>query len=38
MVKEWWEGEVLLFMVRKVDVDREWLVLEEGVEVWREML
>ncbi|KAK4194951.1 hypothetical protein QBC40DRAFT_26217 [Triangularia verruculosa] len=38
MAREWWEGEVTLLTVRKAEVDRERLALEEGVEIWEETL
>ena len=38
MAKDWWESEVALLERRKEDVNKERSALEEGAEVWREVV
>ncbi|KAJ8106156.1 hypothetical protein ONZ43_g7157 [Nemania bipapillata] len=38
MAKDWWEGEVQVLELRKVAVDKERAALEEGTQLWQNML
>lgn len=38
MAKDWWEGEVAVLEQRKTVVDRERAALEEGSEIWQQVL
>ncbi|RYC61632.1 hypothetical protein CHU98_g4582 [Xylaria longipes] len=38
MAKDWWEGEVQVLELRKVAVDRERAALDEGTQLWQDML
>lgn len=38
MAKDWWEGEVQVLELRKVAVDKERAALDEGTQLWRDML
>ncbi|KAK3947188.1 hypothetical protein QBC32DRAFT_96224 [Pseudoneurospora amorphoporcata] len=38
MAKDWWESEVALLERRKEEVNKERSALEEGAEVWREVV
>lgn len=38
MAKEWWEGEVTVLERRKAQVDKERAALEDGAEVWDEVV
>ncbi|KAI2605572.1 hypothetical protein GGR54DRAFT_621296 [Hypoxylon sp. NC1633] len=38
MAKDWWEGEVAVLEQRKVGVDKERAALEEGNEIWQQVL
>ncbi|KAI1432780.1 hypothetical protein GGR50DRAFT_696748 [Xylaria sp. CBS 124048] len=38
MAKDWWEGEVQVLEHRKVAVDKERTALDEGTQLWQDML
>ncbi|KAI1771222.1 hypothetical protein F4818DRAFT_450062 [Hypoxylon cercidicola] len=38
MAKDWWEGEVAVLEHRKAVVDKERVALEEGSEIWQEVV
>ncbi|KAI0882360.1 uncharacterized protein GGS22DRAFT_50735 [Annulohypoxylon maeteangense] len=38
MAKDWWEGEVSILELRKAAVDKERTALEEGNEIWQQVL
>ncbi|KAI1465374.1 uncharacterized protein F4812DRAFT_438467 [Daldinia caldariorum] len=38
MAKDWWEGEVAVLERRKATVDKERVALEEGSEIWQQVL
>ncbi|KAI0874282.1 hypothetical protein GGS24DRAFT_459857 [Hypoxylon argillaceum] len=38
MAKDWWEGEVEVLELRKVAVDKERAALDEGTQLWQNML
>ncbi|KAF3069751.1 hypothetical protein GL218_07939 [Daldinia childiae] len=38
MAKDWWEGEVAVLEQRKIVVDKERAALEEGNEIWQQIL
>ncbi|KAI0449657.1 hypothetical protein F5B21DRAFT_493578 [Xylaria acuta] len=38
MAKDWWEGEVQVLELRKVAVDKERAALDEGTQLWQDML
>ncbi|KAI2463140.1 hypothetical protein F4781DRAFT_417592 [Annulohypoxylon bovei var. microspora] len=38
MAKDWWEGEVAILEQRKAAVDKERIALEEGNEIWQQVL
>ncbi|XXH02928.1 hypothetical protein Hte_009318 [Hypoxylon texense] len=38
MAKDWWEGEVAVLEQRKVVVDKERTALEEGSEIWHQVV
>ncbi|XDG08642.1 hypothetical protein ABKA04_008257 [Annulohypoxylon sp. FPYF3050] len=38
MAKDWWEGEVAILEQRKAAVDKERAALEEGNEIWQQVL
>ncbi|KAI0102648.1 hypothetical protein GGR51DRAFT_282207 [Nemania sp. FL0031] len=38
MAKDWWEGEVQVLELRKLAVDKERAALDEGTQLWQNML
>ncbi|KAI0150099.1 hypothetical protein F4776DRAFT_192304 [Hypoxylon sp. NC0597] len=38
MAKDWWEGEVAVLEQRKAVVDKERMALEEGSEIWQQVV
>ncbi|OTA89090.1 hypothetical protein M434DRAFT_398806 [Hypoxylon sp. CO27-5] len=38
MAKDWWEGEVAVLEQRKAVVDKERVALEEGSEIWQQVI
>ncbi|KAI1124069.1 hypothetical protein F5Y10DRAFT_250455 [Nemania abortiva] len=38
MAKDWWEGEVQVLELRKATVDKERAALDEGTQLWQNML
>ncbi|KAI8629810.1 hypothetical protein F5Y19DRAFT_464478 [Xylariaceae sp. FL1651] len=38
MAKDWWEGEVQVLEARKAAVDKDRAALDEGTQLWQEML